>query len=88
MVHFEVRGGLRKLEFQGSPGSGHEAEYAVVEFVHVAPLPAGQSARITLGRHNGVVRELVGIPELVQLNRTNANEYLYRLRGAITEAHD
>lgn len=88
MAHFEVRGGLRKLEFERSPASAQEAQYAVVEFVHDALLPPGQSARVVLGRHNGVVRELTGIPELVQRNHTKANEYLYRLRGVISDAHD
>jgi hypothetical protein len=87
MVYFEVRGGLRKLEFERAAGS-HEAAYAAIEFVHETLLPSGQRARIGLGMHNGVVREVVGIPELVKDNRTKANEYLYRLRGAITAAPD
>lgn len=88
MVYFEVRGGLRKLEFERSPGSQQEAAYAVVEFVHEDLLPPGLAARVALGRHNGIVRELVGIPELVRINQTRGNEYLYRLRGAITAADD
>jgi hypothetical protein len=86
MVYFEVREGLRKLEFERSPGAEQEAAYAVVEFVHEALLPPGQWARISLGRHNGVVRELAGVPELVEIQPRKANEYLYRLRGAITSA--
>jgi hypothetical protein len=88
MAYFEVRGGLRKLEFERSPESDCEAAYAAVEFVHETLLPPGQSARIALGRHNGVVRELVGIPELVKVNHAKANEYLYRLRGAMTAARE
>ena len=88
MVYFEVRGGLRKLEFEHSPKPDQEASYAVVEFVHDALLPPGQTARVPLGRHNGVVRELAGIPELVTTSPTKAGKYLYRLRGPITAARD
>jgi len=83
MGYFEVRGGLRKLEFERSPGLEQEAQYAVVEFVHDALIPPGQVARISLGMRNGVVRELAGVPELVKTRHRQANEYLYRLRGAI-----
>src|SRR5690349_6721987 len=70
MAYFEIRGGLKRLEFERLPVSSGEATCAVVEFVYEVPLPTGQSARITLGRHNGVVRELVGVPELVSFHDT------------------
>src|SRR5690242_2700307 len=88
MAYFEVRSGLRKLEFDHWPASEHDAVSATVEFVHETLLPPKQPARVTLGRHNGVVRELVGIPELIKVNQAKPTEYLYRLHGAITVAHD
>jgi hypothetical protein len=90
MAYFEIRGGLKRLEFERSSVSSDEATCAVVEFVYEVPLATGQWARITLGRHNGVVRQLVGVPELVSIPDTKARkpEYLYRLRGTITEARD
>jgi hypothetical protein len=89
MAYFEIRGGLKKLEFEHLAGSGGEATVAVVEFVYELPLAADQWARITLGRHNGVLRELVGLPQLVAVDTTKGQgEYLYRLRGAVTAARD
>jgi len=87
MAYFEIRGGLKKLEFEHPSGSDGEATGAVVEFVYESPLAVGQWARITLGRHNGVLRELVGIPELVAVDNAKGRaEYLYRLRGAVAAA--
>jgi hypothetical protein len=93
MACLEIRAGLKKLEFERLPTSSDEATRAVVEFVREVPWPCGQSARVALGRHNGVLRELVGIPELVgtedtQNSRGPGRQYLYRLRGAITAAKD
>jgi hypothetical protein len=88
---FEIRTGLKKLEFDRLPGStDDEATHAMVEFVREIPLPSGYQARIALGRHNGVVRELVGVPELVDIHDAQAprRQYLYRLRGTITAAAD
>ena len=65
MAYFEIRGGLKKLEFERLPGSSDEATRAVVEFVYPLPLAAGQCARIMLGLHNGVERELIGVPEFL-----------------------
>lgn len=87
---FEIRAGLKKLEFERLPTSSDEATRAVVEFVRETPWPSGQRARIALGRHNGVLRELVGIPELVGTHdsRGPGRQYLYRLLGAITVVDD
>ena len=86
MAYFEIRGGLKKLEFERLPGSSDEATRAVVEFVYPLPLAAGQCARTMLGLHNGVERELIGVPEFLGVcgPRSAKPEYLYRLCGAIT----
>lgn len=88
MEPIEIQGGLRKLEFQKPDGSGPESTHAVVEFVREVPLPDGQPARISLGSRNGVLREIVGLPQLVKTNNAGIRQqkYLYRLRGAITRS--
>ena len=90
MAYFEILRGLKKLEFERLPAPNDDAACAVVEFVYDVPLPPDQWARIALGRHNGVLRELVGIPELVASHNTKTSkpEYLYRLRGPIAAGRD
>ena len=90
MAYFEIRSGLKKLEFEPLAEADIEARCAVVEFVYDGPLAAGQWARLALGRQNGLMRELVGVPELVSVQNTSTDqrEYRYRLRGAIRAAHD
>ena len=76
----DVRSGLRKLEFTPPLVEG-EAAYVLVEFVRNTPFPESESARVSLGKRDGVVRELVGVPEL--LNNASGREYHYRLHGPI-----
>lgn len=88
MEPIEIQGGLRKLEFENPGGSGLESTHAVVEFAREMPLPDGQPVRISLGSRNGVLREIVGVPQLVKTNNAGARQrdYLYHLRGAITRS--
>jgi hypothetical protein len=44
--------------------------------------------RISLGSRNGVLREIVGLPQLVKANSAGhrRRDFLYYLRGAITRS--
>jgi hypothetical protein len=84
-----VRRGLRKLEFESAAvGREAAAEEALVEFVTQAPLEVGATACVPLGRRDGVLREVVGIVQLVESKQldTKQREYRYRIRGAVTRA--
>lgn len=80
-----IRRGLRKLEFESELESGTSprpsTNEALVEFVTDAPLEIGTTACVPLGRRNGVLREVVGIVQLVE---SKEREYRYRIRGAVT----
>lgn len=87
MSPIEIRSGLRKLEFEppaAVEGPGAE-KHALVEFVRPEPLDPEVSVRIVLGSRNGVLRELIGQPQLVDTLRAprGAAEYRYQLLGAI-----
>lgn len=83
-----IRRGLRKLEFDSAANPRAPTEEALVEFVTDAPLDVGTTACVPLGRRNGVLRELVGIVQLVDSKQlgTQRREYRYRVRGAVTAA--
>jgi hypothetical protein len=83
-----VRKGLRKLEFESVAASADASAEAVVEFVTEAPLELGATACVPLGRRDGVLREVVGIVQLVDSKQIGAKqrEYRYRIRGAVTAA--
>ena len=83
----EIRRGLRKLEFE-SAATPEAAADAVVEFVTSAPLEMGATACVPLGRRDGVLREVVGIVQLVEWKELDKKqrEYRYRIRGAVTRA--
>jgi hypothetical protein len=89
MMPLEIRSGLRKLEFQGARPSAEEEdnERVLVEFVHGSRLEPHQTVCISLGVRNGVVRQLVGHPTLLQeqSGRTGP-EYYYRLHGEVAQA--
>ncbi|MEP7245730.1 MAG: hypothetical protein ABI885_18925 [Gammaproteobacteria bacterium] len=89
MTALEIRSGLRKLEFEGAsaePGDA-ESERALVEFVREEPLPETATVRVELGRRNGVLREVLGRPLLLEtLRRKGKVEYYYRLQGPIERA--
>jgi hypothetical protein len=90
MTPIEIRSGLRKLEFNKDSDSHGTAQEAVVEFVRATPFPAHQNARVSLGRRDGVLRELVGEPQLIETkdSATQKREYLYRVRGPVTTVPD
>jgi hypothetical protein len=81
----EITLGLRKLEFEDRPKSGELPQYAVVEFVRSAPLTAGEQVRVPLGSQGGVLRALVGEPQLLEKIKLglDRHEYRYRVRGPI-----
>jgi hypothetical protein len=81
----EIKLGLRKLEFEVRPKSAELPQYAVVEFVRTAPLGAGEKVRVPLGSQEGVLRELVGEPQLLEKIKLGLDgyEYRYRVRGPI-----
>jgi hypothetical protein len=81
----EIMLGLRKLEFEVRPESAELPQYAVVEFVRSAPLGAGEKVRVPLGSQGGVLRELVGEPQLLEKVKfgLDRHEYRYRVRGPI-----
>jgi hypothetical protein len=83
----EIRKGLRKLEFESARREA-SADEAVVEFVTAAPLATGATACVPLGRRDGVLREVVGIVQLVEAKELGdkQREYRYRIRGAVTRA--
>jgi hypothetical protein len=86
MMPLEIRSGLRKLEFQGARASSEDEdnERVLVEFVHGSRLQADQTVCISLGVRDGVVRQLVGHPTLLQEQSGKAGtEYYYRLHGAV-----
>jgi hypothetical protein len=83
----DIKTGLRKLEFtarnEHEPQESNDA--ALVEFVRTTRLAANQLVRVTLGRREGVLRELVGhayLTKAVSLGR-GKTEYHYRLEGPI-----
>lgn len=81
----EITSGLRKLEFEGRRKSTELPRYAVVEFVRVTPMKAGEKVRVPLGSQDGVLRELVGEPQLLEkINLgVDRHKYRYRVRGPI-----
>lgn len=88
MAPIEIHSGLRRLEFERSEQSAGESTHALVEFVRGTPLVAGQVVRVALGRRNQVIRELVGVPELIESPPAQGGpeQYRYRLRAAVTVA--
>lgn len=79
----EIRSGLCKLEFTPEAG-GSDHQRASVEFVRETPLATGEIVRIPLGRRDGCLRELSGLPRLMETKRlTLGRQYLYRLSGAV-----
>ena len=89
MTVLEIRSGLRKLEFDGASTErgNDESERALVEFVREQPLLEGETVRIELGRRNGVLREVVGRPVLVETVRHKGKlGYYYRLQAVIEGA--
>jgi len=76
-----IRRGLRKLEFESGTSPQPSTNEALVEFVTDAPLEIGTTACVPLGRRDGVLREVVGIVQLVEHKE---REYRYRIRGAVT----
>jgi hypothetical protein len=83
----EIRSGLRKLEFEALPVAAGNAdpERVLVEFVRDQPLGADEIVRIALGLRDGLLRELVGQPQLVETKRPAKGkaEYYYRLSGTV-----
>lgn len=81
----EIKRGLRKLEFVSSSDSHNEG---IVEFIRDSPLPEGETVRVPLGRRDGKLRELAGIPTLLSSSSPQAakREYLYRLSAGVIEA--
>jgi hypothetical protein len=88
MAPIEIHSGLRRLEFERSEQGAGESTHALVEFVRGTPLTAGQTVRVALGRRNEMLRELVGVPDLIETHSANGGtaQYLYRLRAAVTVA--
>jgi hypothetical protein len=83
----EIRTGLRRLEFE-APRVGHrkqKVEEALVEFVCSTPLRPRDIVRVELGVREGVMRELIGRPDLVRTVEIDSEtqEYHYRLHAQI-----
>jgi hypothetical protein len=83
-----IRRGLRKLEFESGAGREGSAGEALVEFVTQSPLERGATACVPLGRRDGVLREVVGIVQLVESKELGdkQREYRYRIRGTVSRA--
>lgn len=81
-MSIEIREGLRKLDFEESADGEKQA---VVEFVRSSPLPPSETVRVALGRRDGLLRELVGLPQMLEQKGAGASnsEYRYRVRGTI-----
>lgn len=82
----EIRTGLRKLEFGEAPaGRRRRKADATVEFVRNDCLRVGDIVRIELGVKEGLMRELIGRPELVNTQESSPGvfEYHYRLQAPI-----
>jgi hypothetical protein len=91
MSPIEIRSGLRKLDFAPLPLQADTAGAVrvSVEFVRVAPLAPNDVVRVVLGVCDGILRELVGQPELVATRELGEGkgEYCYRIEGAVARAH-
>lgn len=87
MSPIEIRSGLRKLEFEppAAVESAGAEKHVLVEFVRPDPLDPEVSVRIVLGARNGLLREIIGQPRLVDTLRAarGAAEYRYQLHGPI-----
>jgi hypothetical protein len=83
----EIRQGLRKLEFAAASTNKHRprVDEAVVEFVRDAPLRSHDHIRVELGVKEGLMRELIGRPTLINTVEVNEGsvEYHYRLQAPI-----
>jgi hypothetical protein len=82
----DIRSGLRKLEFQHSRArsADDDSERVLVEFVHATRLDPHQTVSVTLGVRDGVLRQLVGRPTLLQEQSDKGNAvYYYRLQGTV-----
>ncbi len=87
MPPIEIRSGLRKLEFiqQDTAESSRDETHALVEFVRPEPLDPKVPVRIVLGARHGLLRELIGRPQLMDTRHEarGAAEYRYQLHGPI-----
>jgi hypothetical protein len=82
----EIRSGLRKLEFAQPAGSyKRHTEEALVEFVRNIPLRPRDTIRVELGVKEGLMRELIGKPTLINKIEMGEGsvEYHYRLHAPI-----
>jgi hypothetical protein len=83
----EIRSGLRRLEFKGPTDAATPSDdtHALVEFVRPEPLGPEDAVRIVLGTRDGLLRELIGQPRLVDTRQAprGAAEYYYQLHGLI-----
>jgi hypothetical protein len=82
---FEIRKGLRKLDFARieDAASREPATRVRVEFEVATQFMEGQLVTINLGRRNGVIRELKGRPVLVMKSPVQPSAFLYRLEGDV-----
>jgi hypothetical protein len=86
----EIREGLRKLEFEEASHAVSGPKHVVVEFVRSEPFGPEEMVRVPLGRQCGVLRELIGEPQLIDTRAIGARgkcEYRYRLHGPVVEVH-
>ena len=86
MHPLDIRSGLRKLEFQRSRSQVTDDENVrvLVEFVHGSRLEPHQTVCVSLGVRDGMLRQLVGRPTLLQEQSEEGNAvYYYRLQGAV-----
>jgi len=86
MHPLDIRSGLRKLEFQHprSRPADEDNDRVLVEFVHATRLEPHQTVCVTLGVRDGVLRQLVGRPTLLQEQSEQGNAvYYYRLQGTV-----
>jgi hypothetical protein len=81
----EIRKGLRKLDFirkEDADPSSRET-HVVVEFEVSTQLAKDQLVLINLGLRDGINRELMGLPKLVNSTRGAPPSYTYRLEGDV-----
>jgi hypothetical protein len=81
----EIRKGLRRLDFRPNDDARTSAQgtHVIVEFEVGTRLASDQLVKINLGLRDGVERELLGTPHLIDTSRNTPSSYRYRLEGDV-----
>ena len=85
MAIIEIRTGLRRLDFtrKTEVRADEAATHVVVEFEVKGQLARDQLVVINLGLHDGIARELMGLPKLVTRAPGQGQLFTYRLEGDV-----